>query len=80
MQMLEKNLSHRPEKKELIDRNILKGVCCQCASVFAGRGLRPTRCPVDDSVAPALQAAKEKLQRSQLEVSRRVCAVGAASS
>ncbi|RPD63911.1 hypothetical protein L226DRAFT_610195 [Lentinus tigrinus ALCF2SS1-7] len=42
---LEKSLAHRPDKHELIDRNILK----------------------DDSVAPALQAAKEKLQRSQLE-------------
>ena len=32
MQMLEKNLSHRPEKKELIDRNILKGArhCTPC--------------------------------------------------
>ncbi|KAI0745480.1 hypothetical protein C8Q76DRAFT_703796 [Earliella scabrosa] len=44
-QRLEKNLAHRPDKHELIERNILK----------------------DDSVAPALQAAKEKLQRSQLE-------------
>ncbi|KAI1796454.1 hypothetical protein LXA43DRAFT_1057754 [Ganoderma leucocontextum] len=44
-QMLEKSLTHRPDKHELIERNILK----------------------DDSVAPALQAAKEKLQRSQLE-------------
>ncbi|KAI0769312.1 hypothetical protein BD413DRAFT_557398 [Trametes elegans] len=44
-QKLEKSLAHRPEKHDLIERNILK----------------------DDSVAPALQAAKEKLQRSQLE-------------
>ncbi|KII92332.1 hypothetical protein PLICRDRAFT_467812 [Plicaturopsis crispa FD-325 SS-3] len=42
---LEHSLSHRPEKTELVERNILK----------------------DDKVAPALQAAKEKLQRSQLE-------------
>ncbi|OBZ68133.1 hypothetical protein A0H81_11906 [Grifola frondosa] len=42
---LEKYLGQRPDKHELIDRNILK----------------------DDSVAPSLQAAKEKLQRSQLE-------------
>ncbi|KAI0702953.1 hypothetical protein C8T65DRAFT_655191 [Cerioporus squamosus] len=42
---LEKSLTHRPEKHDLIERNILK----------------------DDTVAPALQAAKEKLQRSQLE-------------
>ncbi|EIW63061.1 uncharacterized protein TRAVEDRAFT_141711 [Trametes versicolor FP-101664 SS1] len=42
---LEKSLAQRPDKHELIDRNILK----------------------DDTVAPSLQAAKEKLQRSQLE-------------
>jgi len=42
---LEKQIGSRPNKDELVDRNILK----------------------DDSVAPALQAAKEKLQRSQLE-------------
>jgi hypothetical protein len=42
---LEKQLSARPEKNELVDRNILK----------------------EGTVAPALQAAKEKLQRSQLE-------------
>ncbi|KAH7908415.1 hypothetical protein BJ138DRAFT_1157659 [Hygrophoropsis aurantiaca] len=45
VESLERRLSHRPDKDELMDRNILK----------------------DDSVAPALQAAKEKLQRSQLE-------------
>nr|VWO98339.1 Uncharacterized protein [Ganoderma boninense] len=50
-QMLEKNLAHRPDKHELIEKNILKA------------WLQRT----DDSVAPALQAAKEKLQRSQLE-------------
>ncbi|KAI0371134.1 hypothetical protein BV20DRAFT_918536, partial [Pilatotrama ljubarskyi] len=44
-QKLEKSLAQRPDKHDLIERNILK----------------------DDSVAPALQAAKEKLQRSQLE-------------
>jgi len=42
---LEKQLSARPEKNQLVDRNILK----------------------EDTVAPALQAVKEKLQRSQLE-------------
>ncbi|TFK94607.1 hypothetical protein K466DRAFT_579863 [Polyporus arcularius HHB13444] len=42
---LEKSLARRPEKHDLVERNILK----------------------DDTVAPALQAAKEKLQRSQLE-------------
>ncbi|KAF8548742.1 hypothetical protein OG21DRAFT_1470893 [Imleria badia] len=45
VQALERRLSNRPEKEELMDRNILK----------------------DDSVAPALQAARDKLQRSQLE-------------
>ncbi|KAH9855207.1 hypothetical protein C2E23DRAFT_814891 [Lenzites betulinus] len=44
-QRLEKSLAVRPDKNELIDRNILK----------------------DDTVAPSLQAAKEALERSQLE-------------
>jgi len=39
-------LAHRPDKAELIERNILKD---------------------DKGLAPALIAAKEKLQRSQLE-------------
>ena len=43
---LAKQLSQRPEKSELVDRNILK----------------------DDRVAPALQAARERLERSKLEV------------
>ena len=42
---LEKSLKERPEKKELVDRNILK----------------------DSTVAPALQAAHDRLQRAQLE-------------
>jgi len=42
---LDKAIGHRPEKQELVERNILK----------------------DDKVAPALQAAKEQLQRAQLE-------------
>ncbi|GJE94891.1 RPEL repeat protein [Phanerochaete sordida] len=45
VESLEKRLNQRPEKKDLVDRNILK----------------------DDKVAPSLQAAKEKLERSQLE-------------
>jgi len=45
-QQLEDKLAKRPEKAELIERNILKD---------------------DKGVAPALVAAKEKLQRSQLE-------------
>jgi len=45
VEALEKKLKTRPEKNELVDRNILK----------------------EDNVAPALQAAKEKLLRSQLE-------------
>jgi len=45
MAKLEKQLNARPDKHELVDRNILK----------------------EDTVAPALQAIKEKLQRSQLE-------------
>lgn len=46
MQNLEKRLSERPDKNELVERNILKD---------------------DKGIAPALVAAKEKLQRSQLE-------------
>jgi hypothetical protein len=42
---LDKAISHRPEKQELVDRNILK----------------------DDNIAPALQAARDQLQRAQLE-------------
>jgi len=42
---LEKHLSQRPEKTDLVGRNILK----------------------DDKVSPALVAAKQKLERSQLE-------------
>lgn len=42
---LDKAIGHRPEKQELVDKNILK----------------------DDSVAPALQAKREQLQRAQLE-------------
>jgi len=42
---LDRAIGHRPEKQELLDKNILK----------------------DDRVAPALQAAKEQLQRAQLE-------------
>jgi len=45
LQALEKHLSHRPDRQELQDRNILK----------------------EGNVAPALQAAREQLQRSQLE-------------
>jgi len=42
---LDNALSHRPDKQDLVARNILK----------------------DDRVAPALQAAKEQLERAQLE-------------
>jgi len=45
VEKLDKAISHRPEKQDLVDKNILK----------------------DDKVAPALQAAKEQLQRAQLE-------------
>ncbi|KAK7057314.1 hypothetical protein R3P38DRAFT_2840550, partial [Favolaschia claudopus] len=43
---LEDKIAHRPDKTELIERNILKD---------------------DKGIAPGLVAAKEKLQRSQLE-------------
>jgi len=42
---LEKQLSARPQKDELVEKNILK----------------------DDSVAPALQAARDRLQKQQLQ-------------
>ncbi|KIP06593.1 hypothetical protein PHLGIDRAFT_19408 [Phlebiopsis gigantea 11061_1 CR5-6] len=42
---LERRLTFRPDKQDLVERNILK----------------------DDKVAPSLQAARDKLQRSQLE-------------
>ncbi|GLB37222.1 putative RPEL repeat [Lyophyllum shimeji] len=45
-QKLEKRLAERPDKKELIERNVLKD---------------------DKGVAPRLIAAREKLERSQLE-------------
>ncbi|KAF8739803.1 hypothetical protein RHS02_05022, partial [Rhizoctonia solani] len=45
---LEKGLKERPEKQELVNRNILKG-------------------EFYSKVAPALQAAQDRLQRSQLE-------------
>ncbi|KAI0779838.1 hypothetical protein C8Q74DRAFT_718925 [Fomes fomentarius] len=61
---LEKSLAHRPDKNALIERNILKGMSLTIGMMWY-LGLRGRR--ADDSVAPALQAAKEKLQRSQLE-------------
>ncbi|PAV18669.1 rpel repeat protein [Pyrrhoderma noxium] len=42
---LEKQLANRPEKSELVERNILK----------------------DDRVAPSLQAAREQLEKHQLQ-------------
>ncbi|EJD02987.1 uncharacterized protein FOMMEDRAFT_44663, partial [Fomitiporia mediterranea MF3/22] len=42
---LEKQLAKRPEKSELVEKNILK----------------------DDRVAPALQAAREQLEKSKLQ-------------
>ncbi|KAG6862278.1 hypothetical protein C0995_015975 [Termitomyces sp. Mi166 len=45
-QKLEQHLSSRPDKKELVERNVLKD---------------------DKGVAPRLIAAREKLERSQLE-------------
>ncbi|KAJ6593761.1 hypothetical protein B0H19DRAFT_919077, partial [Mycena capillaripes] len=49
-QQLEDKLANRPDKAELIERNILKGMFAPSLGL-----------------APALIAAKEKLQRSQLE-------------
>ncbi len=63
---LEKSLAQRPDKHELIDRNILKGT--RVRPLSSGPSLNDVG-NLDDTVAPSLQAAKEKLQRSQLEVS-----------
>ncbi|KAK0212987.1 hypothetical protein DFS33DRAFT_86599 [Desarmillaria ectypa] len=65
MHNLEKRLSERPDKNELVERNILKGTSIVASDVF----LSPTeyRLSDDKGIAPALVAAKEKLQRSQLE-------------
>jgi len=46
MQKLEKRLNERPDKQELVERNIMKD---------------------DKGIAPSLVAAREKLERSQLE-------------
>lgn len=63
---LEKRLTQRPEKQELVERNILKGVQTRAALPSYVSDLSP-----DDKVAPSLQAARDKLQRSQLEVCSR---------
>lgn len=75
--MLEKKIGERPEKSELQERNILKGaffllplsstVIWIVGMVLMG-GCGCGCVGVDDKVAPALQAAKERLERSQLEV------------
>ena len=60
---LEKSIKERPEKQDLVDRNILKGKC-----LAHGRFINYIiTCIVDSKVAPSLQAAQEKLQRAQLE-------------
>jgi hypothetical protein len=63
---LEKQLGSRPKKDELVDRNILKGIINPDLQIHRTWLIR--HIVTDDSVAPALQAAKERLQRSQLEV------------
>lgn len=61
---MDKAIGHRPEKQDLVDRNILKGsYLFVYSSVTSETDQKP-----DDKVAPALQAAKEQLQRAQLEV------------
>ncbi|KAJ3868548.1 hypothetical protein EV359DRAFT_32010 [Lentinula novae-zelandiae] len=61
---LEKRLSQRPEKTDLVDRNILKGTVV--LTTYFTIDLNPTFTD-DKGIAPSLVAAKEKLQRSQLE-------------
>jgi hypothetical protein len=78
LEVLEKRLAQRPDRQELQDRNILKGapgpvrVLCMLfvtrthadvPNYYDGRS-----CLTEGNVAPALQAAREQLQRSQLEV------------
>ncbi|KAJ7262313.1 hypothetical protein B0H12DRAFT_1012975, partial [Mycena haematopus] len=61
---LEDKLAKRPDKSELIERNILKGKFRIGASCMTVSDL----CVDDKGLAPGLVAAREKLQRSQLEV------------
>ena len=63
MKKLDSAIGHRPEKQELVDRNILKGLRLFISAATSGADYE-----LDDKVAPALQAAKEQLQRAQLEV------------
>jgi len=62
-QQLEGKLANRPDKAELIERNILKGMFHP--SPYETR--LTSLCADDKGLAPALVAAKERLQRSQLE-------------
>ncbi|KAJ3823135.1 hypothetical protein EV361DRAFT_768912, partial [Lentinula raphanica] len=61
---LEKRLSQRPEKTDLVDRNILKG---KNHKLVLASFLLIITSTDDKGIAPSLVAAKEKLQRSQLE-------------
>lgn len=70
--MLEKKIGERPEKSELQERNILKGASfllpLSSTVIWIVGMVLMGDVGVDDKVAPALQAAKERLERSQLEV------------
>lgn len=74
IEVLEKRLAQRPDRQELQDRNILRGAPAQ-AKLFE----RGFHCDysVDGSVAPALQAARDQLQRSQLEVRAKTTTIDA---
>ncbi|KAJ6499439.1 hypothetical protein C8R45DRAFT_1093647 [Mycena sanguinolenta] len=58
---LQDKLAKRPDKSELIERNILKGMFPASSTAVSDL------CVDDKGLAPALVAAREKLQRSQLE-------------
>ncbi len=65
LETLEKRLTQRPEKQELMERNILKGKrrCVRLLHLLICFAM------LDDKVAPSLQAARDQLKKSQLQVS-----------
>ncbi|THH00893.1 hypothetical protein EW026_g1692 [Hermanssonia centrifuga] len=63
LETLEKRLTQRPEKQELMERNILKGKrrCVRLLHLLICFAM------LDDKVAPSLQAARDQLKKSQLQ-------------
>ncbi|KAF5386113.1 hypothetical protein D9615_002439 [Tricholomella constricta] len=66
-QKLEKRLSARPDKKDLVERNVLKGTPSNHAAYYDMLMIEILLTD-DKGVAPRLIATREKLERSQLEV------------